>query len=56
MVMMIPAICVPAAFVGSLVGTFVAGPSGLLVGGVLGGSLAAIFMKWLELHRAFLGH
>ncbi len=53
---MIPAICVPAAFVGSLLGTLVAGHTGLLVGGVAGGSLGAIFIKWLELHRAYLGH
>jgi hypothetical protein len=47
----LPAAAVPSSLLGALVGAFIAGSEGFLVGGVIGGS-AGVFAVKLLLHRA----
>ena len=43
---------IPSCLVGAFIGTLVAGPFGLLIGGVLAGGTGALITKQLEVRNA----
>ena len=47
------AVSIPSTLLGAFIGTLVAGPFGMLVGGVIAGGTGALVMKSLGLRSAF---